>query len=122
MDVETIKEMSQHPYCASGSMEGLISTTLSRLKGRVLPQADSAVLQCILEFVGERNYAIKIYDLSRMRDGLRALRHGIRSTPVVVIDGKKYQDLEVILKVLSNLKSSCGESVVERGPMSSLTI
>jgi len=106
MDVETIKEMSQHPYCAPGSTERLISGTLSKFKGRVLPEADSAVLQSVLEIIGERNDAVKIYDLSRMVDGLRALRHGVRSTPVVVIDGEKYQGLEVILKVLSGLKPS----------------
>jgi hypothetical protein len=106
MDVETIKEMSQHPYCAPGSTEGLISGTLSKFKDRMLPQADSVVLQCVFEKIGERNDALKIYDLSRMGDSLRALRHGIRSTPVVVIDGKKYQGLEVILRVLSDLKPS----------------
>ena len=109
MDVEAIKEMSQHPYCASGSTEDLISETLSKFKGRMLPQADSAMLQCIYEIIGERTDAVKIYDLSSMGDRLRALRHGVRRTPVVLIDGEKYQNLEVIHKVLSDLKPfKCG--------------
>jgi hypothetical protein len=106
MDVETCKEMSQHPYCAPGSTEGLISGALSKFKGRVFLEDDSRVLEHMVQVMGKANESVKIYDLSRMTDGLRAIRHGIRSTPVVIINGEKYENLEEILRVLSNLKQS----------------
>jgi hypothetical protein len=106
MDVETCKEMSQHPYCAPGSTEGLISGSLSKFKGRVFLEADSRVLECVVQVMGKTKESVKIYDLSRMTDGLKAMRHGIRSTPVVMINGKKYENPEEILRALSDLKQS----------------
>jgi len=106
MDVETCKEMSQHPYCAPGSNEALISGSLSKFKGRVFLEADSKVLEYAVQVMGKTKESVKIYDLSRMIDGLKAMRHGIRSTPVLVMNGKKYESLEEILQVLSNLKQS----------------
>jgi hypothetical protein len=106
MDVETCKEMSQHPYCAPGSTEGLISGALSKFKGRVFLEDDATVLEHVLQFMGKTNESVKIYDLSRVTDSLRAIRHGIRSTPVAIINKEKYESLEEIVRALSNLKQS----------------
>ncbi len=106
MDVETCKDMSQHPFCAPESAEGLISGALSKFKGRVFPEADSTILEHVLQLMGKTNESVKIYDLSRVTDSLRAIRRGIRSTPVAIINKEKYESLEEILRAISNLKQS----------------
>lgn len=106
MDVETCKDMSQHPFCAPESAEGLIHGALSRFKGRVFSEADSTILEHVVQVFGKTNASIKIYDLSGISDSLRAIRHGIRSTPTVIVNGEKYQNVEEILTALSTLKQS----------------
>jgi len=101
MDVETCREMSQHPFCAPGSTEGLVSGALSKFKGRLLSEDDSTVLERVFQIMGKSNESVKIYDLSRMIDSLRAMRHGIRRTPVAVINGEKYEGLDQILRAMS---------------------
>ena len=102
MDVETCREMVQHPFCAPGSIDGLLGGFVSKLKGRLLSQEDSAVLEEVLRIVKETGEPVKVYDVSRVADSLRALRHGVRKTPIVIIDGKKYESLEEILRTVSN--------------------
>lgn len=104
MDVETCKDMSQHPFCAPGSTEGLISGALSKFKGRVFPEDDSTILEHVIQAFGKTNEFIRIYDLSRITDSLRAIRRGIRSTPTVIVNGEKYQTVEEILRALSHLR------------------
>lgn len=106
MDVETCREMSQHPFCAPGSTEGLISGALSKFKGRVFPEADSTVLEHVLQLMGKTNESVEIYDLSRVTDSLKAIRRGIRRSPVAIINKEKYESLEEILRALSNLNQS----------------
>jgi hypothetical protein len=101
MDVETCRDMVQHPMCAPETTEGLVREDLSNFKGRLLPREDSAVLERVLEITGKRRGSVKIYDLSRIAANVRALRRGIFKRPVVMIDGERYDGFENISRAIS---------------------
>ncbi len=101
MDVETARDMAPHSYCAPGTTEGLVSGVLSKFKGRLLSEEDSTALERVLQISKENQECVRVYDVSRTGDKLRALKHGIRKTPVVIINGEKYEGLEAISKTLS---------------------
>jgi hypothetical protein len=103
MDIDTYREMSMHPYCAPGTNERLIGQAVSKFKGRLLSSEDSTIIERVLQIIGKTNEPIKIYDVSKATDGLKALRHGIRKTPVALIDREKYEGLDEILKALSTM-------------------
>jgi hypothetical protein len=105
MDVETARDMAPHSYCAPGTTEGLVSGVLSKFKGRLLSEEDSIALERVLQASKENEEVVRVHDVSRMADKLRALKHGIRKTPAVVINGEKYEGLEAISKALSTKQS-----------------
>jgi len=100
MDVETIREMSQHTFCAPGVASGLLNSLASKFKGRLLPQDDYAVLQRISELALELRDEVKVYDVSSTLDKMKALKRGITKTPTVVVQGKKHEGLDKILALL----------------------
>jgi len=100
MDVETIREMTQHTYCMPGVASGLLKNVTSKFKGRVLPQDDYVVLQRIEELAHELHDDVKVYDVSRALDKMKALKRGIMKTPTVVVQGKKHEGLEKIFALL----------------------
>jgi hypothetical protein len=92
--------MTYHTYCAPGVASALLNGLQSKFKGRVLPQDDYRVLERIGELAYELHDDVKVYDVSRGRDRMRALKHGILKTPAVVVQGKKHEGLDNILKLL----------------------
>lgn len=96
VDVERYREMSSHSYCALGAWSGLLKGLESKFKGRVLPPEDSAVLEQLERFVEKFDDEVKVYDVSSVLDKIRAMRRGIRKTPTVIIQGKKYEGVEEI--------------------------
>jgi hypothetical protein len=105
MDVETARDMAPHSYCAPSTTEGLVSGVLSKFKGRILSEEDSTALERVLHISKENQEYVRVYDVSRMADKLRALKHRIRKTPAVIINGEKYEGLEAISKALSTKQS-----------------
>jgi hypothetical protein len=105
MDVETARDMAPHSYCAPGTTEGLVSGVLSKFKGRLLSEEDSTALERALQILRENQESVRVYDVSRTADKLRALRHGILKTPAVIINGEKYEGLAAISKALSTKQS-----------------
>ncbi len=89
MDVELYREMSQHSFCAPGLGEALVSGVASKLKGRILPQGDLTALEQVSQIAKKTNEKIKVYDVSRITDKLKAMKRGIRKTPAVMIGEKK---------------------------------
>ena len=100
MDVKTIREMTQHTFCAPNVASQLLNNVASQFKGRVLPQDDYVVLQRIGELALELHDNVKVYDVSRAPDRMRALKRGILKTPVVIVQGKKHEGLDKILELL----------------------
>jgi hypothetical protein len=103
MDVETCRDMAPHSYCASGTTEELVSFA-SKLKGRLLSQEDSMVLERVSQISNVAKESIKIYDLSRMTDYFRAMKRGIGKTPTILINGEKFVGLGPVLQALSTEK------------------
>ena len=64
------------------------------------------MLELVLEMAGKTRGSVKIYDLSKVADNVRALRRGIFKTPVVMIDGERYDGFENISRAIS-VKVSC---------------
>lgn len=101
MDVETCRDMVQHPMCAPETTEGLVHEALSNFKGRFFSEEDSLVLERVLDIVDKMKRPVKIYDLSKLTDKFKAASHGIFKTPVVIVDGIRYKVLEASLRVIS---------------------
>jgi len=99
-DVETLREMSQHTYCAPGVASELLKRVHSQFKGRVLPQEDYIVLERIAELAYELHDEVKVYDVSHPQHRMRALKHGILKTPAVIVQGKTHVGLEKISELL----------------------
>jgi hypothetical protein len=100
MAVETCRDMVQHPFCAPETAGGLVREALSNFKGRFFSQEDSFVLERVLDIADKTKRSVKIYDLSKLADKFKAVRHGIFKTPVVMVDGVRYKSLEDSLSVM----------------------
>jgi hypothetical protein len=95
VDVGTLREMSMHPICAPGALEGLLKE-LEKFKGRVLSSEDNEVLEKFKTFGEKCDDEVKVYDISRINDRIKALGRGIRKTPTIISQGKKYEGLKEI--------------------------
>jgi hypothetical protein len=92
VDVDFYREMSHHIDCG---LARWASTDLSeQFKGRILSEKDLKVLKQAFEIAEKGDFKVKVYDVSRMTDRIKALRRGILKTPAAVVDGKRYEDLE----------------------------
>jgi hypothetical protein len=96
VDVETLREMSTHPYCAPGVWTGLLKGLESKFKGRVLPSEDGEVLERFKTLGEKCDDEVMVYDVSKITDRIKALSKGIRKTPTVIIQGKKYEGVKEI--------------------------
>jgi len=103
MDVGLYREMSLHPFCAPGSADQLVNQAVSKFRGRILPQEDLTVLEQVLLLKNKTNGQIKIYDVSRMTDKIKAMTLGIRKTPAVIVNGEKFVGLEEIMREISKV-------------------
>ena len=106
MDVTLAREMSLHAFCDPDTATRASDLFSPKFKGRILPQEDLTALEKALQIAHETNEQLKIYDVSRMADKIRAIKRRIRKTPVAVINGEKYEGLEEILQAISNKHSS----------------
>ena len=96
MDVETARDMAPHSYCAPNTTERLVSGVLSKFKGRLLSDEDSTILERTMQILQDNTDVVRVYDVSKTVEKLRALKNGIRKTPAAIIDGKKYEGVEAI--------------------------
>jgi len=100
IDVGTLREMSQHTICAPDVWEGLYKAYGPKFKGRLLPPEDQEVLRKLETLTTKFHEEIKIYDVSRAFDKMKAVKQGIRKTPTVIVQGKKYEGLEKISQLI----------------------
>jgi hypothetical protein len=91
MNVETLRGMSTHSYCAPGLWTGLLKGSESKFKGRILPSEDVEVLERLKTLGDKCDDEVKVYDVSRVTDRIKALSRGVRKTPTIIILGKKYE-------------------------------
>jgi len=99
IDIGTIREMSLHPICAPGTWEALLKD-YGKFKGRILPSEDQEVLRKLETLTNKFHDKAKIYDVSRLSDRMKAIKQGIRKTPTVIVQGKKYEGLEKISQLI----------------------
>jgi hypothetical protein len=96
--------MSQHGFCHPdiATKAGDVFSKLNEFKGRMFSEKDWTVLQKILEAATRADCEIKVYDVSRVIDGLRALFRGVRRTPAVIINGEKREGTLESMDILMN--------------------
>jgi len=94
VDIGTVREMIQHTLCAPGTASALVKDIESKFKGRILPSDDQRTLELIGRLTEIFHDEVKVYDVSRIIDKLKAIRRGVSKTPAVVINGKKYEGLK----------------------------
>jgi hypothetical protein len=100
MDVELAREMTHHVICDIDTATRASEIFSSKFKDRVLSDDDSAVLQKLVDVAKSTSEGIRIYDVSRMPDKLKAYSRGIRKTPAVVVDGVRYNGMDKCLEAL----------------------
>jgi len=106
MDVELYREMSQHSFCAPGLADVLVGNIASKFEGRIILQEDLTALEQILEMVKAKNEKVKVYDVSRITDKIRALKRGVLKTPTAIIDGKRYEGSKEISQAIVSKRGS----------------
>ena len=95
------REMSQHVICAPDLAEWAAEIP-AKFRGRILPQEDRTVLEQALRIASEKDEKVFVFDVSRMTDKLKAMKRGIKKAPSAIINGKKYEGVEEILRALSS--------------------
>lgn len=103
MDMDLVREMSLHVVCDPSTATNASEIFTSKFKGRIFSQEDSAVLQFLSGATSLPSGEIRIYDVSRFTDKLRALAKGASKTPVIIIDGKRHEGMEECLAALDKL-------------------
>lgn len=93
--------MSLHTFCSPELVEWATTDLMAKFKGRILPPEDSIILEQVLRVARERNEKVVVFDVSRITDKVKAMKRGIKKTPTIIIDGKKYENVEEIQKALS---------------------
>ncbi|MEM3617426.1 MAG: hypothetical protein QXJ31_05900 [Candidatus Bathyarchaeia archaeon] len=109
VDIGFYREMSQHMYCGPEMVNWAYRDLESKFKGRILQQEDYMVLEKALRIVKGTNDVLLVYDVSHLTDKLKALKKGVKKTPTVIIDGRKYEDAAEILKVLEVIPSKVNQ-------------
>lgn len=67
-----------------------------QFKGRILSEDNMGALEQVLEMAKETNQEVKVYDLSRIADRVRAMKRGVMRTPTLIMGEERYQGLEEI--------------------------
>jgi hypothetical protein len=96
IDIDFHREMSYHWQCGldKWAMDGLVE----QFKGRILSDDNMGALEQVLELAKETNQEVKVYDLSRIADRVRAMKRGVMRTPTLIMGEKRYQGFEEISK------------------------
>ena len=94
IDLEYYREMSYHWEC--GLSQWAYRKLDEQFKGRLLSEKDVEAMQQILEMAKTQNRQVKVYDTSRLRGRLKALKLGVSKTPTVVMNGQRYEGLDEI--------------------------
>jgi hypothetical protein len=102
VDVDTLREMSSHSYCYPGLGSALLKGLESKFKGRILSSEDNEVLERFKTLGEKCDDEVKVYDVSRATDRIKALSRGIRKTPTIINQGKKYEGIKEIQQWLSS--------------------
>ena len=97
VDIEHYREMSYHVQC--GLAKWAYGQLASQFKGRILSEKDIEALNRIFEVSKQENCKIRVYDISRLADRVRALKRGIFRTPAIVIGDVRYQGQDEIAQV-----------------------
>jgi hypothetical protein len=98
IDVGHYREMSYHWEC--GVAQWAYAELADQFKGRILSQQDVTALQQVFEMAKKESREVKVYDTSRITDRIRALKNSVLKTPTVLIDGKRYQGLDEISRLI----------------------
>lgn len=100
VDIEFYREMSYHWQCGldKWAMDGLTE----QFKGRILSENDVKILEQVLEIAKAKNQHVKVYDVSRVKGKIEAMKRGILKTPTLIIDDRKYHGSDKILEAISS--------------------
>jgi glutaredoxin len=102
IDVEYYREMSQHVICAP-DLARWGAEIPAKFKGRILPEKDRTVLEYALRVANETGEKVLVFDISRVSDRLKAIKRGVKRTPTIIINGKKYDSVDDIQRFLQAL-------------------
>lgn len=99
-DVTLAREMTQHVFCHPDTAFQASIIFGSKFKGRLLPEEDMTVLERITEKILPADVQMKIYDVSAAKDKFKAFQKGVTKTPVIIVDGEKYEGLKECLDII----------------------
>jgi hypothetical protein len=99
VDIGHYREMSQHVQC--GLARWAYGRLDSHFKGRILSDRDIQALDKVFEAAKRMNCEVRVYDMSRMTERLKAWKRGILTTPSVVMNGVKYKGLDQVSQAIA---------------------
>ena len=103
IDVGHYREMSYHWEC--GVAQWAYGELAAQFKGRILSEQDVKAMQQVFEMAKRESREVKVYDVSRVSDKIRALKQRVFKTPTVVMNGRRYEGLDEICKAVSTTPS-----------------
>jgi hypothetical protein len=110
IDIETIREMSGHAFCAPDLAPTLTKNLQSKFKGRILPSDDSNALNLIQQLDKLFHEEIKVYDVSHTFDRIKATKNRVFKTPTLIMKGKKYEGIKEILNLITSSQKQTTKS------------
>jgi len=106
VDIGFYREATQHTICAPDLARWATDAAFSRFRGRILPGEHLTALAKALEIAKKTGDKLKAHDVSHAADSMRALRCRIRKTPAILVNGKKYEGIEEIESITSQICSN----------------
>ena len=103
IDIGFYREASTHVMCAPDLARWATNKAFSKFRGRIVPDDDVTALVQALQLAEKTNDKVKVYDVSRTVDKVKAVKHGILKTPAIIIAGKKCQGIKEIQKSLAQI-------------------
>jgi len=106
LNIKKYREAASHIFCMPDLYPALVRDLESKFKGRILSEDDRTVLQQLKTLTKNLDdEQLKIYDVSRLSGRIKAIKYRIRKTPAVIADGRKYEGLKQILKLIEQTET-----------------
>lgn len=100
VDIGHYREMSHHLQCSLARWA--YGSLASQFKGRIFSDRDIQALDKIFEVAKRMDCEVRVYDMSRIAERLKAWKRGILTTPSIIVNGVKYKGLDQVSQAIAS--------------------
>jgi len=104
-EVVTRASLEGRPLAAGGTVHYCTIKELAKTEtGKIFSEEDEKALQLVRAFTTEKRFEIRIIDVACFRGKLKAMLRKVRTTPTIIVGGKrivgvpKKEEFEALLK------------------------